>query len=331
MADISPLSALHYDLGRTGGLAPVVAPPYDVIDAAAARGAARPLAVQRRRDRPAAGRATRTRTPPRTLARLARRRRRRRRRRARAVGARAGLHRARRAPPHPPRHLRARARRGLRPGPDPPARAHAPRPEGGPAAAHARDAREPLADLLALRRRRLDRRSRRTCTGAPLDDVTDEDGTTHRLVARRRPGRDRGRAGGARARRAADRRRPPPLRDRARLRAGAGRAGGRRPRADVPRLARRPGPDDLPHAPPADRPRRRARGSRCATRSSATGTSRRSRSRSSSRRPPPTAASASATSTPTTAARCGSRSRTRRSPTPRCPASPRPTAGSTPR
>ena len=34
MADVSPLPALHYDLGRTGGLGPVVAPPYDVIDAA---------------------------------------------------------------------------------------------------------------------------------------------------------------------------------------------------------------------------------------------------------------------------------------------------------
>ena len=32
MADITPLPALHYDLARTGGLAPVVAPPYDVID-----------------------------------------------------------------------------------------------------------------------------------------------------------------------------------------------------------------------------------------------------------------------------------------------------------
>ena len=32
MAVISPLHALHYDLGRTGGLAPVAAPPYDVID-----------------------------------------------------------------------------------------------------------------------------------------------------------------------------------------------------------------------------------------------------------------------------------------------------------
>jgi uncharacterized protein (DUF1015 family) len=34
VADISPLHALHYDLDRTGGLAPVAAPPYDVIDPA---------------------------------------------------------------------------------------------------------------------------------------------------------------------------------------------------------------------------------------------------------------------------------------------------------
>jgi uncharacterized protein (DUF1015 family) len=34
MAEIQPLRALHYDLARTGGLQPVVAPPYDVIDEA---------------------------------------------------------------------------------------------------------------------------------------------------------------------------------------------------------------------------------------------------------------------------------------------------------
>lgn len=34
MAQIAPLTALHYELARTGGLQPVVAPPYDVIDAA---------------------------------------------------------------------------------------------------------------------------------------------------------------------------------------------------------------------------------------------------------------------------------------------------------
>ncbi len=33
MAEIEPLRALRYDLGRTGGLQDVIAPPYDVIDA----------------------------------------------------------------------------------------------------------------------------------------------------------------------------------------------------------------------------------------------------------------------------------------------------------
>ena len=33
MAEIEPIRALHYDLGKTGGLQNVVAPPYDVIDA----------------------------------------------------------------------------------------------------------------------------------------------------------------------------------------------------------------------------------------------------------------------------------------------------------
>ena len=33
MANIEPLRALHYELGTTGGLQSVVAPPYDVIDA----------------------------------------------------------------------------------------------------------------------------------------------------------------------------------------------------------------------------------------------------------------------------------------------------------
>jgi uncharacterized protein (DUF1015 family) len=33
MTQVQPLLALHYDLQRTGGLQPVVAPPYDIIDA----------------------------------------------------------------------------------------------------------------------------------------------------------------------------------------------------------------------------------------------------------------------------------------------------------
>jgi uncharacterized protein (DUF1015 family) len=34
MADVEPIHALHYDLTKVGGLQPVAAPPYDVIDAA---------------------------------------------------------------------------------------------------------------------------------------------------------------------------------------------------------------------------------------------------------------------------------------------------------
>jgi uncharacterized protein (DUF1015 family) len=34
MADVQPFQALYYDLARTGGLQPVAAPPYDVIDPA---------------------------------------------------------------------------------------------------------------------------------------------------------------------------------------------------------------------------------------------------------------------------------------------------------
>jgi len=34
MADVRPLHAVHYDLGKVGGLGAVAAPPYDVIDAA---------------------------------------------------------------------------------------------------------------------------------------------------------------------------------------------------------------------------------------------------------------------------------------------------------
>jgi uncharacterized protein (DUF1015 family) len=37
MADVQPFRALHYDLDRTGGLQPVAAPPYDVIDPAQRR------------------------------------------------------------------------------------------------------------------------------------------------------------------------------------------------------------------------------------------------------------------------------------------------------
>jgi hypothetical protein len=138
MADVQPLRALHYDLGRVGSLASVAAPPYDVIDAPqraelAARSPYNAVHV----DLPEGG--------PDPYAHAAelleawrRRRRARRRSRAGLVGASAGLHRTRRAGDDPPRLPRARARRGLRPRPHPPPRAHASGPEGGPAAPHAR-------------------------------------------------------------------------------------------------------------------------------------------------------------------------------------------------
>ena len=72
----------------------------------------------------------------------------------------------------------------LRPGPDPPARAHASRGQGGPPAPDARDAGEPLADLLALLATRdgaawsaLEPATARP----PWGEVTDDEGTTHRL------------------------------------------------------------------------------------------------------------------------------------------------------
>ena len=59
--------------------------------------------------------------------------------------------------------------------------------------------------------------------GAPWGEVTDEDGTVHRLWRVADPDAGAAVTRGARRRRAADRRRPPPLRDRARLRAGGRR------------------------------------------------------------------------------------------------------------
>ena len=123
----SPFRALHYDLDRVGGLAARRRP---ALRRHRRRRSARSCSPGRRTtsSRSTSRRATTpTRTPPRCSrgwredgVLVARRR-------ARAVGARAGLHRARRAAPHAPRVLRARARRGLRPRPHPPARAHAPR------------------------------------------------------------------------------------------------------------------------------------------------------------------------------------------------------------
>ena len=260
MADVQPLRALHYDLGGHRR--------------AAARWSARPTTSSTPRSAPSWPRARRTTSststspsptrsgtrPPRPLrprrrgaARLARRGRRRPGRRAGRLGARAGLHRARRAAPEPPRVLRRRARRGLRPRPDPPARAHAPRPQGGPAAPDARDGGEPLADLLALRRPRAARpgaRSSRPPAAAPWGEATDEDGTTHRLWRVADPGAIaavQAALADAELLIADGHHRYETARVYAEEIGGEGAA----PlRAHVPRRARGPGPDDLPHPPP---------------------------------------------------------------------------------
>ena len=96
MADVQPLRALHYDRDRVGGLQDRRRPALRRDRRRAARRAARPLAVQRRRDRPPAGRRPLRHTPPRCSS-AWRTRAPRARRRARALGARAGLHRPGRA------------------------------------------------------------------------------------------------------------------------------------------------------------------------------------------------------------------------------------------
>ena len=109
-----------------------------------------------------------------------------------------------------PRDPRPRPGRGLRRGADPPPRAHPARAQAGPARPHPRDPPQPLPHLLPHHRRRLAARRARHLR-RPL-------GRGHRRrrhrpprLAHRRPrGPRRGRAG-ARERRAADRRRPPPL------------------------------------------------------------------------------------------------------------------------
>ena len=211
-----------------------------------------------------------------------------------------------------------------------------PGPEGGPAAPDARDAREPLPHLQPLCRSR--RRRGRTARAASRSRAvrtrrpTDDEGTRNALwrvsTTRISSPRCRRRLSG---RRAADRRRPPPLRDRSRLRRRDRRRGRSPLRADVPRRAAGSRPDRLPHAPPADRARD-DRAKQEAIRDALQrdfeveelGSARRAGARRRRR------GSAIGYSTAPQAALPRRRSRTRRSPTPRSPASPSPTGGSTP-
>ena len=307
MADVQPLRALHYDQAVAGPLQDLVAPPYDVIDPPArealqARSPHNVVAIDLpqgddpyataaetlrawmdegavvRDDEPAIWALVQDYTAP--------------------DGAQAD----------PQGVPRARPRGGLRPGPDPAARAHASWPEGGPAASHARHAREPLADLLAVQRSgrcrvgRAGAAHRRRAVGRGdrrgRDDPPAAPG--HR---RRRAGRGPRRAG---RRRAAHRRRASPLRDRARVRGRDRRRGGSPLRAHVPRRARGRGPHRVPDAPPRPGRRRRRRRRRWPTSCARASSSSRRRSRSW-RRPRATGRSSWATSTRTSSSRSASR------------------------
>ena len=165
MADVQPLKTLRYDPDVAGPLEDLIAPPYDVIDdEGRAELAARSPNNVVELDLPPSYEAA-----ARDPGRVAPERGSRPGGRARHLGAAAGLHRAGRQHPLAHRVLRTRARGGLRRGPDPPARAHPSGPEGGPAQAHARDAREPLPHLQPLPRSPAappPRRSRRRCAAS---------------------------------------------------------------------------------------------------------------------------------------------------------------------
>ena len=196
MARIEPLSALRYDLATVGSLDDVTAPPYDVIDDADARGAGGAQPVQRRRDRPAAhgngddpylhaqttfeawqqqGVLVREREPSLWVL-------------TQDYALPGGERRTRHG------FFCRVSVEDYGPGPHPPARAHAPGPEGGPPAPDTGHAGQPLPHLLASSptpRARRGRRSSRPPTDEPFGEATDADGTVNRLW-RVGPRRDRG-------------------------------------------------------------------------------------------------------------------------------------------
>ena len=95
---------------------------------------------------------------------------------------------------------------------------------------------------------------------APWGEVTDADGTIHRLWRVTDPQTIAAVQAGHPRRRAADRRRAPSLRDRRHLRPGARRRGRAPLHAHVPGRARGPRPDRVPYPPARARPRSRAPG-----------------------------------------------------------------------
>ncbi len=178
----SPSTAVHYDPARVA-IGDVVAPPYDVIDAAGRtellaalrpqRGRARPAADGRRQRPLRARRRARCRSGRRTASSSATPSRRSG-PTSRTTPAPTATERTRRGLPRPdPRHrLRARARA--------PARAHPAGAEGGPPAPDPRDphSMSPIFVLHAGRRLVADRRRARRRAAGPRQ--RDADGTVHR-------------------------------------------------------------------------------------------------------------------------------------------------------
>ena len=328
MADVQPLRALHYDLTRAGALGEVIAPPYDVIDAAqrAALAARSPHNVveidlpsgedpyahagelferwQRegvlvRDDQPALWPLEqRYRGPDGEL------------RTRRGFFARV------RVEDYGPGRIRPHERTHPGPKEDRLRLTRATRANLSPIFALYSDPRGAAYGALAA-----------ATNAEPWGEATDADGTVNRLWRCGDPAAiaaAQQALSGAELLIADGHHRY----ETARAYARGDRRRGRAPlRADVPGGARGSGPHDLPHPPPRRRPRRGAAAPRSQPRSPATSSRRRSRARTSRRRPA-RPRSSSATSTPSDRTGCAcasSRSPMRRYPTCRAP-----TASSTP-
>ena len=257
MAEVLPLHAVHYDLGKVGSLADVVAPPYDVIDDGqraelATRSPYNVVELDLPRD-PGGGdpyehagdlleqwtdEGVLIRDTEPTIwaleqdydtpdgSRLTRR---------------GFLARVRLAP----------YGEGIRP--------HE-RTQPGPKEDRlrlTRATRHNLSPIFALHPGDAWRHLAPALGGDPLGEVTDGDGTTHRIWRIDDPAVHAAIADELAPGRAADRRRPPPLRDLSRLPARGGRGRPGRLRPDGPRLAGGSGSHRLPDPPSDLGPRRR--------------------------------------------------------------------------
>ena len=205
-----------------------------------------------------------------------------------------------------------------------------PGPKAGPARTDAGDPLQPLADLLAEHAGPLAAGRTRNRVEDAWGEATDAAGTVTRSGGSRNPEIHEDITERPRRRPAADRRRPPPLRDRDRLPRRDRRRGPAQLHADGADRPRRPRPLGLPHPPPALRLRRRPRAPAPPRRGPARALrGDRGRPTTASTRLARRASASSASTTPTTSAPSACGSRTQPSSTGRSTASPRPTAAST--